>query len=101
MPKLNRMLKVRDPFVMNEDCVNQSVSLFLKSKGFSAKFLIGGAKGIDVEGIKNGWRILIEPKGSHGNNHDNNTVFQTKQIRTPARLYQFLFPILLHKGLTS
>ena len=82
MPKQNSKLKIRDPFVMNEDQVNESVANFLKEHGFNTHFLTGRSKGIDVEGSKNGWEIFVESKGSHANDHDNDTVFQTKQIKT-------------------
>ncbi|AFU12943.1 hypothetical protein MC28_1521 [Bacillus thuringiensis MC28] len=82
MPKKNSKMKNKDPFVMNEDCVNKFVSDFLKSKGFnSVNFLVGREKGIDVKGSKDGKTIYVESKGSHANNHDEDTVFQTKQIK--------------------
>ncbi|MFK9092578.1 hypothetical protein [Bacillus salipaludis] len=71
MPKQNSKIKIRDPFVMNEDQVKESVANFLTSHGFNTHFLTGRSKGIDGKGSKNGWEIFVESIGSHANDHDD------------------------------
>lgn len=83
MPKQRSEMKVPDPFVMNEDCVNHSIAEFLIAKGFQhVKYLTGKQKGIDVEGEKDGWVLHVESEGSHAIEHNEDTVFGTKQIKT-------------------
>lgn len=83
MPIRNSKLSVRDPFIMNEDTVNEAVWNFIKAAGFHCPdFLTGNKTGVDVEGEKDGWRIYVESKGSHANAHDLDTVFDSGQIKT-------------------
>ncbi|MGM0898315.1 MAG: hypothetical protein ACQEV0_10455 [Bacillota bacterium] len=83
MPTSNSSLLIKDPFVMNEDTVNEAVWNFIKTAGFHCPdFLTGNRAGVDVEGKKGGWRIYIESKGSHANAHDLDTVFDSGQIKT-------------------
>lgn len=82
MPKSLSKMKIPDPFVMNEDTVNLLVWEFLKYKEFdSPNPLKGKERGIDVQGEKHGWTIYVESKGSHGNDHDDDTVFGQGQIK--------------------
>ncbi|KMY49577.1 hypothetical protein [Peribacillus loiseleuriae] len=82
MPKPLSKMRIPDPFVMNEDTVNISVWEFLKHKEFdSPSPLKGKQRGIDVQGEKFGWEIYVESKGSHGNDHDGDTVFGQGQIK--------------------
>lgn len=82
MPVKNSKLRPRDPFVMNEDRVNQLVANFFKSRGFdSFQYLSGKETGIDVQAEKSGWRAYVESKGSQANHHDEDTVFDTSQIK--------------------
>jgi len=82
MPKLLSKMLIPDPFVMNEDTVNLAVWKLLNEKGFDCPSpLTGKQKGIDVEGKKSGWKIYVESKGSHGNEHNNDTVFGQGQIK--------------------
>lgn len=83
MPTSNSRLLIKDPFVMNEDTVNEVVWNFIKTAGFHCPdFLTGNSTGVDVEGKKDGWRIYVESKGSHANAHDLDTVFDSGQIKT-------------------
>jgi len=83
MPIKNIALKIKDPFVMNEDTVNVAVAEFLISKKFSSvEYLSGNKHGVDVIGKKNGTTIYIESKGSHANAHDIDIVFDSNQIKT-------------------
>jgi hypothetical protein len=82
VPKSLSKMKDPDPFVMDEDTVNISVWKFLKCKGFDGPNpLQGKERGVDVQGEKLGWKIFVESKGSHGNDHDNDTVFGQGQIK--------------------
>lgn len=83
MPIRNSTLQITDPFIMNEDTVNEAVWNFIKAAGFHCPdFLTGNKIGVDVEGEKDGWRIYVESKGSHANTHDLDTVFDSGQIKT-------------------
>lgn len=82
MPKLLSKMIIPDPFLMNEDTVNIAVWEFLIEKKFSSPApLKGNQHGIDVQGEKLGWKIYVESKGSHANNHNNDTVFGQGQIK--------------------
>lgn len=82
MPKLLSNMRIPDPFAMNEDTVNLSVWELLKDKGFDCPApLSGKQKGIDVEGERLSWNIYVESKGSHGNEHNRDTVFDEGQIK--------------------
>lgn len=84
MPKSLSKMKanIKDPFVMNEDTVNIAVWNFLNSVGCTCPPpLKGRSHGVDVQGEKNGWKIFVESKGSHGNDHDDDTVFGQGQIK--------------------
>lgn len=83
MPTSNSKMVSKDPFIMNEDTVNEAVWNFLKATGFHCpNFLTGNQMGIDVEGEKDGWRIFVESKGSQANTHGFDTVFDSGQIKT-------------------
>ena len=82
MPKSLSNMRKKDLFTMNEDTVNLSVHAFLVQAGFTCPPpLTGSQHGCDVQGEKDGWRVLVESKGSHANHHDGNTVFGGGQIR--------------------
>lgn len=83
MPVLVERMKVPDPFIMNEDEVNEAVANYLIKRGFvNVRYLKGNETGIDVYGEKEGWSIYVESKGSHANNHGKDTVFDSNQIKT-------------------
>jgi acyl CoA:acetate/3-ketoacid CoA transferase beta subunit len=81
VPTSNSKLMHPDPFVMNEDTVNNAVATFLIQRGFiNVKRLAGRQKGIDVQAIKGAWRVVVESKGSQANHHDPDTVFDSGQL---------------------
>lgn len=85
MPVSNSKMKKPDPFIMNEDHVNKAVANFLRGIGCNnVVYLLGKEHGIDVKAEKNGWKIWVESKGSRGNDHANDIVFDSGQIKTHA-----------------
>lgn len=83
MPIKISQMTVKDPFIMNEDFVNEAVWNLLKATGFHCpQFLVGNQVGVDVEGEKGDWRIYVESKGSQANNHSSDTAFDSGQIKT-------------------
>jgi len=68
--------------MMNENKVNASIALFLKSKGVDVKKVsVDKEKGYDVYGFKNGYSIIVESKGMMANNQ-NEFVFGHGQIKS-------------------
>lgn len=82
MPIANSFMKEPDPFIMEEDSVNQCVAVFLEKREFTITSLLNGReRGIDVAGEKSGWKICVESKGSAGNHHiGTDTVFTSNQM---------------------
>ncbi|TFD97064.1 hypothetical protein [Jeotgalibacillus sp. R-1-5s-1] len=100
MPKPLSKMKVPDPFLMNEDTVNFSVWRFLNENEFVCPHpLTGRERGIDVQGEKDGWKIYIESKGSHANNHDVDTVFGQGQIK--VHTYNQIGKLMEYKNVHS
>ncbi|MCG3087272.1 hypothetical protein [Sporosarcina cyprini] len=100
MPKKLSKMRVKDPFVMNEDTVNFAVWEFLKQRDFDCPNpLIGQQQGVDVQGEKLGWKIYIESKGSHGNKHDTDTVFGQGQIK--VHTYNQIGKLMEYKNSSS
>ncbi|SIS62729.1 hypothetical protein [Salimicrobium flavidum] len=83
MPIMNSKQLTKDPFVMDEDTVNEIVAEYLKRNGFeNVSFLTGKQTGVDVQGEKEDWNVLVESKGSQANDHEGETVFDGGQIKT-------------------
>jgi hypothetical protein len=81
LPKKITDFAVQDPFVMNENTVNKLVADYLTNSGFQdVKFLLNKQRGIDVYGRNNDLEVYVESKGSHGNDHGKDKVFDNNQL---------------------
>jgi hypothetical protein len=81
MPKRLSEFLVQDPFVMNENTVNKFVADYLIICGFEkVKPLLNKERGIDVSGRKDEYMVLVESKGSQGNDHERDKVFDNNQL---------------------
>lgn len=73
--------KCPDPFMMNENDVNNAVAIFFKQSGVKVqKLAINTQTGIDVLGTKDGYTLIVESKGSMANKQ-NEYVFGNGQIK--------------------
>lgn len=73
--------KCKDPFVMDENTVNSAISSYFASKMVEVKSVAKDKqRGFDVYGEKNGYSLIVESKGSLGNNQCTH-VFGTGQLK--------------------
>ncbi|WP_339236280.1 hypothetical protein MKX40_22330 [Paenibacillus sp. FSL R5-0517] len=91
--------RCKDPFIMDENTVNLAVSSYFENKGVDVKNVAKNKeRGFDVYGEKNGYSLIVESKGSLGNNQCT-YVFGTGQLKN--HLSAQIFCLMKHYEYSS
>ncbi|GEN36598.1 hypothetical protein [Aneurinibacillus danicus] len=82
MPVKNGDLKAKDPFMVNQEEVNQAVEAFLKNCGCTSIQRSQQKGDAHITAQKDGLKIFVESRGNRAMTHTGDTVFDSAQLWT-------------------